>query len=78
MLNLWKKLEDLSQKILMSDREWKKDKVIIKFKNRKQKNEAIFKQKKLRPKGEDLLALQFGQLLFINKSMCFKNQVAFS
>ena len=29
-------------------------------------------KKKLRPKGEDLLALQFGQLLFINKGTCFK------
>ena len=37
----------------------KKDK-IIKFKNRKQRNEVIFKQKELKSKGEDLLALQLG------------------
>ena len=54
-----------------------RDKVIIKFKNRKQKNEVNFKQKELKSKGEDLLALPFGQLLFINDSMCFENQVLF-
>ena len=47
----------------------KKDKVIIKFKNRKQRNEVSFKQKELKSKGEDVLELQFGRLLFINDSM---------
>ena len=55
----------------------KKDKVIIKFKNRKQRNDAIFKRKELKSKGDDLLALQFGRSLFINNSMCFENQVLF-
>ena len=44
-------------------------KVIIKFKNRKQYNDVNFKRKELKLKGNDLLALQFGQLLFINDSM---------
>ena len=47
----------------------KNDKVIIKFKNRKQYNDVNFKRKELKLKGNDLLALQFGQLLFINDSM---------
>ena len=37
----------------------KKDKMIIKFKNRNQRN-MIFKQKELNSKGDDPLALQFG------------------
>ena len=36
----------------------KKDKVIIKFKNRKQRNDVILKE--LKTKGDGLLALQFG------------------
>ena len=47
----------------------KNDKVIIKFKNRKQYNDVNFKRKELKSKGNDLLALQFGQSLFINDSM---------
>ena len=53
-----------------------KDKVIIKFKNWKQRNDVIFKPKELKLKGEDPLALQFYRSLFIN-SMCFENQVLF-
>ena len=48
----------------------KKDKVIIKFKNRKQRKDVIFKRKELKSKGDDLLALQSGRSLFINNSMC--------
>ena len=55
----------------------KKDKVIIKFLKRRQRNEVIFKQKGLKSKGEDLLALQFGRSFSINDSMCFENQVLF-
>ena len=55
----------------------KKDKVIIKFKNRKQRNDVIFKRKELKSKGDDLLALQFGRSLFINDSMFSENQVLF-
>ena len=51
----------------------KKDKVIIKFKNRKQRDDVIFKRKELKSKGNDLVALQFGRSLFINDSMCFKH-----
>ena len=38
----------------------KKGKVIIKFKNRKQRNDVIFKREELKSEGDDLLALQFG------------------
>ena len=55
----------------------KKNKLIVKFKNRKQGNDMIFKRKDLKSKGDDLLALQFGQSLFINNNMCFENQVLF-
>ena len=55
----------------------KKDKVIIKFKNRKQRNDVIFKRKELKSKGDDLLALQAGRLLFINDIMFSENQVLF-
>ena len=54
----------------------KKDKV-IKFKNRKQRNDVIFNRKELKSKEDDLLALQFSRSLFINDSMCFENQVLF-
>ena len=56
----------------------KKDKMIIKFKNRKQRNQVIFKQKELKLKGENVLALQFGLSLFTNDSMCLKSQILFS
>ena len=55
----------------------KKDKVIIKSKSRKQRNDVIFKLKELKSKGHDLLALQFGRSLFINGSICFESQVLF-
>ena len=44
----------------------KEDKVIIKFKNRKQINEVIFERKELKCKVEDLFALE-------KDSICFKN-----
>ena len=53
------------------------EKVIIKFKGRKQRNEIVFKRNELKSKTAELRALQFGQLLFINDSMCFENQVLF-
>ena len=55
----------------------KKDQVIIKFKNRKQRNVVIFKQK-LMSKGDDLVELQFSRSLLINDSTCFENQVVFN
>ena len=54
-----------------------KEKVIDKFRDRKQRNDVIFKRKELKSKMTELKALQFGQSLFINDSMCFKNQVLF-
>ena len=40
-------------------------------------NELIFKRKELKSKNAELQALQFGQSLFINESICFENQVLF-
>ena len=40
-------------------------------------NELIFKRKELKSKNAELRALQFGQSLFINESICFENQVLF-
>ena len=54
-----------------------KENIIIKFKDRKQRNEVIFKRKELKSKTAELRALQFRQSLFINDSMCFENQVLF-
>ena len=54
-----------------------KEKVIIKFKDRKQTNEVVFKRKELKSKTAELRALRFGKSLFINDCMCFKNQALF-
>ena len=54
-----------------------KEKVIVKFKDRKQRNKVIFSRKELKSKGEQLRDLQFGPSLFINDSMCFENQSIF-
>ena len=54
-----------------------KEKVIVKFKDRKQRNKVIFSRKKLKSKGEQLRDLQFGPSLFINDSICFENQSLF-
>ena len=54
-----------------------KEKVIVKFKDRKQRNKVIFSRKELKSKGEQLRDLQFGPSLFINDSMCFENQSLF-
>ena len=67
-----------------------KEKVIVKFKDRKQRSKVIFNWKELNSTGEqplDLqfvpelnstgeqpLDLQFVPSLFINDSMCFENQ----
>ena len=48
-----------------------KDKVIIKSKNRKQRNDVIFKRKQLKSKGDDLVAFQFGRSLYINENIYF-------
>ena len=54
-----------------------KEKVIVKFKDRKQRNKVIFSRKELKSKGEQLRDLQFGPSLFINDSVCFENQPLF-
>ena len=54
-----------------------KEKVIVKFKDRKQRNKVIFSREELKLKGEQLRDLQFGPSLFINDSMCFENQSLF-
>ena len=54
-----------------------KEKVIVKFKDRQQRNKVIFNWKELKSKGEQLRDLQFGPSLFINDSMCFENQPLF-
>ena len=54
-----------------------KEKVIFKFKDRKQRNEVVFKRKELKSKTADLRTLKLGRLLFINDSMCFENQFLF-
>ena len=55
-----------------------KEKVIVKFKDRKQRNKVIFSRKELKSKGEQLRDLQFGPSLFINDSMCFENESLFA
>ena len=48
-----------------------KEKVIIKFQDKKYRNKVIFSRKELKLKGEQLRDLQFGPSLFINDSMYF-------
>ena len=54
-----------------------KEKVIVKFKDRKQINKVIFSRKELKSKQKQLQNLQFGPSLFINDSMYFENQSLF-
>ena len=54
-----------------------KEKVIVRFKDRKQRNKVIFSRKELNLKGDQLRDLQFGPSLFINDSMCFEDQSLF-
>ena len=54
-----------------------KEKVIVKFKDRKERNKVIFSRKELKLKREQLRELQFGLSLFINDSMCLENQSLF-
>ena len=70
---LWLALK-LSQKILITEWKWE---LGNKFKNREKRNQVILKQAELKSKGDDLLALQSFQSLFINDNMCFKNWVRF-
>ena len=54
-----------------------KEKVIVKFKDIKQRNKVIFNRKELKSKGEQLQDLQFCLSLFVNDSMCFESQSLF-
>ena len=51
----------------------KKDRVIIKFKCRKQKHRVLSKRKTLQNKSLDLTQLKFSGKLFLNESMCHEN-----
>ena len=51
----------------------KKDRVIIKFKCRKQKHRVLLNHKTLENKSLDLMQLKFSGKLFVNESMCHEN-----
>ena len=51
----------------------KKDRVIIKFKCRKQKHRVLLNRKILQNKSLDLTQLKFSGKLFVNESMCHEN-----
>ena len=51
----------------------KKDRVIIKFKCRKQKHRVLSNRKTLQNKSLDLTQLKFLGKLFVNESMCHEN-----
>ena len=51
----------------------KKDRVIIKFKRRKQKHRVISNRKTLQNKLLDLTPLKFSGKLFVNESICHEN-----
>ena len=51
----------------------KKDRVIIKFKCRKQKHRVLLNRKTLQNKSLDFIQLKFSGKLFVNESMCHEN-----
>ena len=51
----------------------KKDRVIIKFKCRKQKHRVLLNHKTLENKSLDLTQLMFSGKLFVNERMCHEN-----
>ena len=51
----------------------KKDRVIIKFKCRKQKHRVLLNRKTLQNKSLDLTQLKFSGKLFVNESICHEN-----
>ena len=50
------------------------DRVIVKFKCRKQKNSVMYKRKNLGNKSQELRNLKFSGRLFVNESMSYENQ----
>ena len=61
--------EDIHACHRMSNR----DRVIVKFKDRKLKHNVQIKQKKLNQKSLELSRLKFSGKLFVSESMCFEN-----
>ena len=51
----------------------KKDRIIIKFKCRKQKHRVLLNRKTLQSKSLDFTQLKFSGKLFVNESMCHEN-----
>ena len=51
----------------------KKDRVVVKFKYRKQKHRVLLNCKTLQNKSLNLTQLKFSGKLFVNKSMCHEN-----
>ena len=56
------------------DRMKRSDRVIVKFKCRKQKNSVMYKRKNLGNKSQELRNLKFSRRLFVNESMSYENQ----
>ena len=50
------------------------DRVIVKFKCRKQKNSVMYKRKNLGNKSQELNNLKFSGRLFVSESMSHENQ----
>ena len=50
------------------------DRVIIKFKCRKQKQSVMYKRKNLGTKSQELSNLKFSERLFVSESMSLENQ----
>ena len=56
---------------------YNKQKVIIKFKDRKLRHNVMYGRKSLKDKKEDLLRLGFQDKLYLNDSLALANQVLF-
>ena len=52
----------------------RKERVIVKFKCRKQKNSVMYKRKNLGNKSQELSNLKFSGRLFVSESMSHENQ----
>ena len=52
----------------------KKDRVIVKFKCRKHRQNVLYNRKNLQSKGLELTQLKFSSKLFVNESLSYENQ----
>ena len=52
----------------------KKDRVIVKFKCRKHRQNVLYNRKNLQSKGLELTQLKFSGKLFVNESLSYENQ----